>query len=124
MGVIFSMPPPNSCTGLLTASAGRTAATKIGRSFTALFYFRSRLVDRLAPIPRRQAVQESGYLRVLVPIRRLQAQQMMDEEVIALAVAVGAAIAVIRSGNHQQIEGLVRLDQGIHHLHRRRRIDV
>ena len=48
-----------------------------------------------------------------VPIGRLLAEQVMDEEVPALAVAVDAAGGVIRARDHEQVERLVRLDQRV-----------
>ena len=56
---------------------------------------------------------------------RLDPEQVPHEEVAAPALAVGAAAgAVAAAGDDEQVEVLVRLDQGVDHLHRRGRVDV
>ena len=55
----------------------------------------------------------------------LDAQQMPDEEVPPPALPVRPrARPVPAAGDDDQVEILVRLDERIHHLHRRRRVDV
>src|SRR5262245_60205757 len=51
-------------------------------------------------------------------------QQAPHEEVRHLAYAVRAAVRVTRARNHEQVEHLVRLDERVHHLERRGRIDI
>src|SRR5438874_2878674 len=52
-----------------------------------------------------------------VPVRRFDTQEMMNEEVEAFSFAILAARPVSRSGQYDQIEDLICLDQGVHHLH-------
>src|SRR5262245_60590859 len=64
-----------------------------------------------------------------VAIRWLYTEQMVNEVVPLLVVAVigeaaAAADAVFASREDEQIERLVRLDQRVRHLQRRRRVDV
>src|SRR5262249_40390788 len=60
----------------------------------------------------------------LVPIRRLDAEQVMDEEVVSFPFAVSPARPMSSAGDDEQVEGLVGFDQRVDHLHRRGRIDV
>src|SRR5262245_27972583 len=62
--------------------------------------------------------------RDLIPVRRLDSEQMMNEEILQQSLTVGSARAVPAAGNKEQIELFVGLDQGIDNLQRRRRIDV
>src|SRR5262249_13534574 len=55
---------------------------------------------------------------------RFDAEQMVHEEIVALALPVRAAVCVVRAWYYQQIERLVRLDQRIDDLQGRRGIDV
>ena len=48
----------------------------------------------------------------------------MDEEVPPFEIAVLASAGVVRAGDHEQVEHLVRLNQRIDDLHRRGGIDV
>src|SRR5688500_1508276 len=64
-----------------------------------------------------------------IPDRRLGTMQVVDEKVPQLPVTVGrtrasSSPAVFLAGHNEQVERLVRLDQRVHYLHRRRRVDV
>src|SRR5689334_23219949 len=64
-----------------------------------------------------------------IPIGRLDAEQMMNEIVPLFAVAVGRqrtapAYPMIAAWEHEEVERLVRLDQRVRDLQRRRRVDV
>jgi len=59
-----------------------------------------------------------------VPIGRLDMQQVMDEKVEALTLAVLATWRVTLARQHDELECLVRLDQCIDNLQRRSWIDV
>ena len=59
-----------------------------------------------------------------VAVRRLDAEQVPDEEVIHPPLAVGTAHAVVGVGDDQQLEILAGLDQGIDQPHRRLGRDV
>ncbi len=45
-----------------------------------------------------------------IPIRRLNIQQMVYEEIITLSIAVDAAVGMACAGNDQQIEILIGFD--------------
>ena len=49
---------------------------------------------------------------------------MVDEEVVALLVAVGAAVGVAGAGDHQEVEVLVGFDECIDNLEGGGRVDV
>ena len=48
-----------------------------------------------------------------VPVRGVQAEQVLPEEVPPLAVAVSTAVAMSSAGNDDELEFLVGPDQGI-----------
>jgi hypothetical protein len=68
--------------------------------------------------PCTHAKRGTSFLGQLVPIRRLQTQQVMHEEVLQQALAVGATSSMSAAGNRKEIEFLVRFDQSIRNLHR------
>jgi len=59
-----------------------------------------------------------------IPVRWLQSKQVMNKEVIQQPISVRASCTVPAARNKQQIVFLVRFDQRVHDLKRRRRIDV
>ena len=65
-----------------------------------------------------------GCQRNVVPIWRLNAEQIMHEIVIAIVLGRQYPHSMILSGNEEHVEVLVSLDQRIHYLKRGRRIDV
>jgi len=60
----------------------------------------------------------------LVPIRRRNVEEMADEEVVPLALPERAAARVVGVRDHDQLEILVRLNQGVDDLHGAGRVDV
>src|SRR6185312_1806820 len=68
----------------------------------------------------------SGYRRrrTVIPFRCFHAQQIVNEEVEALELAVSAARSMTSARYDQQVEVLLRLYQRIDDLHRRRWIHV
>jgi hypothetical protein len=63
------------------------------------------------------------YTRCL-PVRRFDPEQVVNEEIVSLALPVRTAVCVPGSGKDEEVEGLVGLDERIHHLVARRPIDV
>src|ERR1017187_10856511 len=79
--------------------------------------------------PRYSVAAGSGRLggrgeRHFVPIRGLDAQQIVDEVIVAVMLAAQYGNAVILPGDIQHVEMLVGLDQSVDHLQRRSWVDV
>src|SRR5262249_44116038 len=60
----------------------------------------------------------------LIPFRRLDAKQMMDEKVLQQPLTIGASRPVPAAGNEQQVELFVGFDQRVDNLKSRGRIYV
>src|SRR5579872_4228004 len=84
-----------------------------------------RFVSSSWPAPEACGIGGETLRRRRIAIRRLDAQQMADEEVLETPPAVGrAGNAIPRAGNDQQVEVLARLDERVDYLHRARRVHV
>ena len=65
-----------------------------------------------------------GRERDLVPIRRFDAQQVVDEIIVAVVLGRQNRHAMVLARDEQHIEVFMGFDQRVHHLHRGRRIYV
>ncbi len=80
-------------------------------------YARSR--SKRTPEMAKGLIGIDGFLQFrLVPFRRFDAEQMMDEEILEQSLAVSASRSVPASRNQEQVELLVGLDQRIDYLQR------
>ena len=90
-------------------SAARIACDRLSPSRVVVLLFRSAGAGGANVL--------HGFLFLhLVPIRRLNAQQVMDEEVLEHSLAKGASCTMPASGNEKQIEFLVGFDQRVNDL--------
>lgn len=60
----------------------------------------------------------------LAPCGRVNSEEVLDEEVEALVLAVGLANGVVGTGDNDEFKRLVGLDEGVGDLHGAGRIDV